>query len=218
MSYNSIVDQSEFRIEIKKSEFIGRASPAQTEAEAESFISSIKTLENRATHNCYCYSIGRQANCQRFSDDGEPSGTAGMPMLEICNQKDLRNLVIVVTRYFGGIKLGASGLIRVYRAGATGALDKAGIVRFEKFVEVRMDFPYTVLGKLDYYKNNEILFEKKRNFTDRVGLVWLIEESRLERVKSDLLEICQGDLTWEELDRHYYPEDVAKRGISAIAY
>ncbi len=216
MSYNSIVDQSEFRIEIKKSEFIGRASPAQSEEQAVGFINEIKALESRATHNCYCYSIGRQANCRRFSDDGEPSGTAGMPMLETCNRLELRNLVLVVTRYFGGIKLGASGLIRAYRAAATGALETSGIVKFEKFAEVRISFPYTVLGKLDYYKNNEIFYEKKRDFAERVGLVWLIEEGRLEKVKSNLFEICQGDLSWDELDRRFYPEDIATRGISVI--
>lgn len=211
MSYNSIVKQAEFRLLIKKSEFIGRASPVDTEQEAEKFINTIKNLEYKATHNCYCYILNEEASVMRFSDDGEPQGTAGLPMLELCKQKELQKLVLVVTRYFGGIKLGASGLIRAYRSASEGALEKAEIVKFVKHVELSIDFTYTYIGRIDYYKGENRIFERRRFFTDRVKIVWLIEERRLSNVKRDLLNICNGEINMIETGSDFYPEDLSNR-------
>ena len=103
---------------IRRSKFIGVAGPATDEAMALSLLESVKSEHKQATHHVYAYQIGENNQLQRFSDDGEPSGTAGMPVLEVIKQMDLRNVVVVVTRYFGGTLLGAGGLVRAYTEGA----------------------------------------------------------------------------------------------------
>ena len=99
---------------VEKSKFIGHAKPVQTEEEARMFVEEINQKYKDATHNVWAYTIGQSMNIQRYSDDGEPQGTAGIPTLELIKKEDLRNVVVVVTRYFGGIKLGAGGLVSEY--------------------------------------------------------------------------------------------------------
>src|SRR5699024_4890875 len=113
---------------INKSRFIGYASPVESEKSAQEFIDTIKQKHKDATHNVFAYIIGQNKNIQRYSDDGEPSGTAGIPILEMMKKEDLTDTVIVVTRYFGGIKLGAGGLVRAYIKGAKCGLESANIV------------------------------------------------------------------------------------------
>ena len=128
MSYITIRNSGEDRFEEKKSEFIGYAKRVENEEDAKAFVSEIKNLHKQATHNCFAYIIGENMNIQRYSDDGEPQGTAGIPILEVMKKSNVTDCAIVVTRYYGGVLLGTGGLNRAYTKGASIAIRAAGIV------------------------------------------------------------------------------------------
>jgi len=128
MQYKTISKEATVEMEEKKSRFIANVKPVSSEEEALEFINNIRAKYWDATHNVYAYYISGENIIQRFSDDGEPSGTAGMPVLEVIKRMELKDLVVVVTRYFGGILLGASGLVRAYSKSAALGIEAAGIV------------------------------------------------------------------------------------------
>ena len=145
--YKTVKKRAEDMFVEKKSEFIGYISPVANEEEALAFISEIKKKHADATHNCHAY-ILQSTEIARFSDDGEPSGTAGMPMLEVIKREGLTGVCIVVTRYFGGILLGAGGLVRAYAKGAKIAIDAAGICSFVPFTEFSLNCDYSDYEKI----------------------------------------------------------------------
>lgn len=130
----------------KRSEFIGLVKPVETEDEARAFIAEIKKKNYDARHNCWCYLLHEGA--ERYSDDGEPQGTAGIPMLEVFRREGVTNLVCVVTRYFGGILLGTGGLLRAYTKAAKDALDDAGISVVRRWVETEIGCSYSLLERI----------------------------------------------------------------------
>ncbi|MDZ5035113.1 YigZ family protein, partial [Clostridium perfringens] len=138
MSYITIRDFGEDEFIEKKSEFIGYAKRCESEEEAKTFIAEIKNKHKQATHNCWAYVIGENMVVQRYSDDGEPQGTAGIPILEVMKKSNVTDCAIVVTRYYGGILLGAGGLTRAYTKGASIALKAGGVV--EKVQGIRLLF------------------------------------------------------------------------------
>ena len=148
-NYKTIGDLKESEIIIQKSRFIGHAARAETEKEAIDFIEAIKAKHRNANHNCSAYIIGEHDIIQKANDDGEPSGTAGVPILEVLKKQGLKDTVIVVTRYFGGIKLGGGGLIRAYGRSASEAIAASGVVerRLHGLMAVTID--YTWLGKVE---------------------------------------------------------------------
>ena len=129
---------------INKSRFIGYAAPCETEAEALAFLQSIRTKHKDATHNCYAYIIGQNAGIMRYSDDGEPGGTAGLPMMEVLKHQGVVNCCCVVTRYFGGVLLGTGGLLRAYTAAAADALADAGISVVRRWLACEVSMPYAL--------------------------------------------------------------------------
>ena len=141
--YRTIKEYGEDEVIINKSRFIGYSSPINSEEEAIDFINLIKSKHKDATHNVYAYVFGEESNIQRFNDDGEPSGTAGIPVLEVIKKEDLRNIVVVVTRYFGGVKLGGGGLIRAYTKGAKLGIDSGIIVDMTLHIKIKISIPYT---------------------------------------------------------------------------
>jgi uncharacterized YigZ family protein len=149
--YKTILKESTVEIEEKKSRFIASAKPASSEEEALEFINYLKTRYWNATHNVYAYCIAGENIMQRFSDDGEPSGTAGMPVLEVIKRKGLQNLAVVVTRYFGGTLLGAAGLIRAYSKSASLAVEAAVIVKKQLCAEVNIMIEYPLLGRIQKF-------------------------------------------------------------------
>ena len=138
---------------VEKSTFIGYAKPIKTEEEAIEFINEIKKKHKDATHNVWAYTVGENMNIQRYSDDGEPQGTAGIPTLEVIKKEDLRDVVVVVTRYFGGVKLGAGGLVRAYTKGAKIGIEAGIVIEKVKYTEVKIKIEYTQLGRIQ----NEII-------------------------------------------------------------
>lgn len=186
-NYRTIHDQGCDEIIINKSRFIGYATPINSEEDAIEFINQIRKSHSDATHNVYAYVYGENSNIQRYSDDGEPSGTAGMPVLNVIKLEDLRNVVVVVTRYFGGIKLGAGGLVRAYTKGAKIGLDSGIIVEKVLFYEVIAEIDYTLLGKVEFEltKNNYII--KDKAYTENVTLNILCIEEDINKLKSLIL-------------------------------
>lgn len=148
-NYTTVGDSASAEILIQKSRFIGHAARAETEQQAIEFIDSIKLLHRSATHNCSAYLIGEHDSIQKANDDGEPSGTAGFPMLEVLKKQGLKDTVVVVTRYYGGIKLGSGGLIRAYGKTASAALSASGIVERKLHHLIKTSIDYTWLGKLE---------------------------------------------------------------------
>ena len=141
-SYKTVEKATEARTEVRRSLFIVSVSPAATAEEADAFVSSVRAKYPDATHNCYAYIAGAENPSVRFSDDGEPGGTAGQPMLEVLKKRGLTAVVVVVTRYFGGIKLGASGLVSAYTDSVVSGIDAAGTVTMTErsLVEVRAGY------------------------------------------------------------------------------
>ena len=165
---------------IEKSTFIGYAKPIKTEEEAIEFVNEIKKKHKDSTHNVWAYTVGKTMNIQRYSDDGEPQGTAGIPTLEVIKKEDLRDVVVVVTRYFGGVKLGAGGLVRAYTKGAKIGIDAAKVIEKVMYKEVRIKIDYNQLGKVQNEIMNMNYFVKDTIYEDNVEI---IVYSRLEEVK-----------------------------------
>lgn len=148
-NYITVGSSASAEILINKSRFIGHAARAETEAEAIAFIESIKSEHRQATHNCSAYIIGEHDSIQKANDDGEPSGTAGVPMLEVLKKQGLKDTVLVVTRYYGGIKLGGGGLIRAYGKSASEAIAASGVVERSLHHLMKVSIDYTWLGKIE---------------------------------------------------------------------
>lgn len=148
-NYYTVKENGFHEIIIQKSRFITYLARATTEEQAQAFISELKKKHHDANHNCSAYVIGERNEIQKANDDGEPSGTAGVPMLEVLKKRDLRDTVVVVTRYFGGIKLGGGGLIRAYGSSVSEALNAVGVVERIEHTVVSVNIDYTWLGKLE---------------------------------------------------------------------
>ncbi|MFT3861060.1 YigZ family protein [Micropruina sp.] len=146
---STIAARVEHEIVIKKSRFIATLVPVRSVAAADAEIAALRKRHWDAGHNCTALVVGTQADQQRSSDDGEPAGTAGVPMLEVLRHRHLTDLVAVVTRYFGGVLLGAGGLVRAYSGAVAEALDRSQLVRRERLTEVTLDVPHAEAGRLD---------------------------------------------------------------------
>ncbi|WP_066502672.1 YigZ family protein [Abyssisolibacter fermentans] len=201
--FYTINDYGYDEIIINKSRFIGYAKPANTEQEAIDFIEEIKTKHKDATHNVYGYVIGENSNIQRFSDDGEPSGTAGIPVLEVIKKENLRNTVVVVTRYFGGIKLGAGGLIRAYTKGAKIGIESAVIVEKVLYKKILFRINYSLLGKV----KNELLrlnyYIEDITYDDAVNIFVLCDINDVDRLKNNVIDVTNAQVDISEIDEQY---------------
>lgn len=203
--YRTIFSYGEDEIIINKSRFIGYAKPINTEEEAIDFIEEIREKHRDATHNVYAYVFGENSNIQRFSDDGEPSGTAGIPALEVLKKEELRNVVVVITRYFGGIKLGGGGLIRAYTKGAKIGIDAGVIVDMVLHRGISFQVDYNQYGKIENflmtneYVTSDIIFEHL------VTILLYVSIDELDRFKNTITDLTSGDAIIAELDDMYLP-------------
>ena len=170
----------------KKSKFISYVQPVYSEEEALQFLSTIRKKHYDATHNCYAYILGEAMNIQRSSDDGEPSGTAGVPILEVLKKEEITNSIVIVTRYFGGIMLGAGGLIRAYTEGAARGIKAAGTAIVQPFAVHQLKLDYSLLSKLQYeISRKEYIIENieyRENVIMRVLTALELKEAFIEDV------------------------------------
>ena len=175
----------------KKSRFIGFIAPVTTEEEAVAFINSIREKHREATHNVYAYVL-RDRQLQRFSDDGEPQGTAGRPVLEVLLREQLVDVAVVVTRYFGGVLLGAGGLVRAYTQGAKCAVDAAEVLHMCPAVELELNVDYSFYGKLTYLLPSYGAVVRDTRFGQEVAVTLLLRQERLPRLEKELRELSSG--------------------------
>lgn len=183
-----------FEEEIKKSRFICHLKRVTSEEEARESITSIKKQHHKANHNVSAFTIGEHQEIQRSSDDGEPSGTAGVPMLDILKKRELTNLVAVVTRYFGGIKLGAGGLIRAYAGSVNHAIDAVGLVKIVEQTQLDLHMDYGLFDNVSRYLATAGLAIADSVFTDRVVISIFADTADIEQLKLDLIEQFHGKL------------------------
>jgi len=198
MSYYTIKEASKAEFKEKKSIFIGHAKRVESEDEAKEFIQNIKGQHKEARHNVYAYIIGENRMIQRYSDDGEPHGTGGIPMLEVIKKSELTDVVVVVTRYFGGILLGTGGLARAYSKGASLAIKGAGVVEKVKGIHLEIVIEYEQLGKVQHICAESNTYIEDIEYTDKVKIKILCEFSNLEKLKSQITEVTSGTGMFKE--------------------
>lgn len=198
--YKTILEQAEAEISEKKSRFIATVRPVKTEEQARAFIEEMKKKYWDATHNVFAYQIGERNEIQRFSDDGEPQGTAGMPILNVLKGEDVKDTAIVVTRYFGGTLLGTGGLVRAYGKSAKEGLLAAGIAELILYCRYRVTVPYTESGKVQYEILQAGYVLHDTIYTDQVQFVVLVEADVAEQFEQQMTDILKGKQATEKTD------------------
>lgn len=217
-SYLTVKGYGEHEIVIQKSRFIAYIQRAVTEEEAQEFIQKIKKMNWNATHNCSAYMVGENNQFQKANDDGEPSGTAGVPMLEVLKKKNLQDTVVVVTRYFGGIKLGAGGLIRAYSKATSEGIKHVGIVERKRMRKMTTVIDYPWLGKVENAFRSSIYEIQDIAYLDRVQISTYVDIGKEDTFKKWVTEltngqgeIVDGDTLYVEIpvsdSRNFLPED-----------
>lgn len=202
MSYKTIRSRCEASFIEKKSEFIGYLCPVTTEQEATDFINEIRAMHRKATHNCYAY-ILRDNNTARHSDDGEPGGTAGVPIYDVLNKTGVTDIACVVTRYFGGIMLGAGGLVRAYSKGASIALEAADIMTMEIADSLKITADYTYYGNITAIASEYEAIIRNTEYTDNVSVFLDVKSELTDKLKEKLIDKCNGRVEIEFLDKGY---------------
>jgi uncharacterized YigZ family protein len=194
-------------VTIQKSRFIGYVRRTETEEAAQAFIQEIKKKHHDATHNCSAYMIGAHDQIQKANDDGEPSGTAGIPMLEVLKKQGLKDTAVVVTRYFGGIKLGAGGLIRAYGSTTSQAIRTTGIVKRQLMQGFSITADYTMLGKLENELRNSAHILEGINYMEQVDFSVYVKKGNEQNftdwiidMTNNQAEVRTTDLKYVEID------------------
>lgn len=191
MNYLTISENAKASFIEKRSEFIGYISPVKTNDEAVAFINSIKAEHRKAKHNVYAY-ILREDNISRYSDDGEPQGTAGVPVLDVLKKRGLTDVCVVVTRYFGGILLGGGGLVRAYSHAASLACDAAHIMDMCLCHRLKITADYGMYGKISYLLPNYETITVNSDFGSDVVLEILVLSEKLDALTKELTEVTNG--------------------------
>lgn len=190
--FKTIKENGTSEEEIKKSRFICHVKRVETEEEAREFITKIKKEHYKANHNCSCFIVGERADIKRSSDDGEPSGTAGVPMLTVLENNELTNVVAVVTRYFGGIKLGAGGLIRAYTESVAKAIREIGLVIVKEQVGITTTLTYAQYQEFANWCGKHDLEEFNPQFLTEVEVTVYCDEEKVKELLADLEEFYRG--------------------------
>ncbi|MQS88991.1 YigZ family protein [Companilactobacillus mishanensis] len=202
-NFKTIAHTDSYEKDIKKSKFIVHLAQTNSEQEANEFIAKIKKQESSATHNCHAFIVQENVLIERMSDDGEPSGTAGSPILNVLQQQEMSNVTAVVTRYFGGIKLGAGGLIRAYSSTTAEGIKEMGLVENRLQQGYHLNIPYHLYDKFENYANNsKILLENKQFSTDVTVDVFLDLETQNEIIQ-DITDQFQNQIKFEKTDQAF---------------
>mgnify|MGYP000252659948 FL=1 len=207
MEFRTIKEDGQVQEEIKKSRFICHIKRVTTEEEAREFIQDVKKEHYKATHNCSAFILGERSEMKRSSDDGEPSGTAGVPMLGVLENHQLTNVCAVVTRYFGGIKLGAGGLIRAYASSVALAIKEIGSVHIKEQLGLRLTLSYSQYQELPNFLKANHLQEQDTSFTEQVQTTIFVDKDDKESVIEELIELFNGkvDITDQGLRKIEVP-------------
>ncbi|UQS86988.1 YigZ family protein [Nicoliella spurrieriana] len=219
-TYLTVKTSGSNEIDIKKSRFIGSVKRVKTEAEAKEFVAQIIEENKSATHNCFAYMVGQDDHIQRKSDNGEPSGTAGLPILDAIKLKQLHDVAVVVTRYFGGIKLGAGGLIRAYSNATTEAINKVGVVERILQTKINIEIEYSLLEQLKYFLEQSDIYIDDIQYGADVTVVVAVPADQIEGFKKQVIEllndrakISTGDQEYFEVDYHQGKDRYKKGSI-----
>lgn len=195
-NYKTIKEPIISEFKVKKSKFIGYIVPVSKVEEAEEFVERIRKKHYDARHNVPVYLLGPDYKVQKYSDDGEPSKTAGYPILEMLKNEGITNIAVVVTRYFGGVKLGTGGLVRAYTKSVRLALDEASIVERKLYNKISFEIDYTLHGKLVNYIQNDIDIEiDEEVFTDKVKIKLFIKPEKFDKINKDLTNMTSGSIS-----------------------
>ncbi|EUB24849.1 YigZ family protein [Streptococcus constellatus] len=194
MEFRTIKEDGQVQEEIKKSRFICHIKRVTTEDEARNFIQAVKKEHYKATHNCSAFILGERSEMKRSSDDGEPSGTAGVPMLGVLENHQLTNVCAVVTRYFGGIKLGAGGLIRAYSSNVALAIKEIGIVHIKEQLGLRIALSYSQYQELPNFLKANHLQEQDTSFTEQVQTTIFVDKDDKDSIIEELIELFNGKI------------------------
>ncbi|HZW67926.1 MAG TPA: YigZ family protein [Pseudogracilibacillus sp.] len=207
--YYTIKQSGSHEVIIQRSRFIGHLSRAYSEEEAQAFINKIQKEHHNASHNCFAYIIGEQDQFQKANDDGEPSGTAGIPMLEVLKKLSLKNSVIVITRYFGGVKLGAGGLIRAYSSVTSDTIKEIGAVKRSLMQGFTVQIEYPLLGKVENHLQGSTHIIEHIDYLENVILHVYVSLDQQASFKDELINITNDQVTISESDQRYVEENIS---------
>lgn len=210
MNYFTVSEPAEASFIEKKSEFIGYIAPVKTNEEAVEFINSIKAKHRKARHNVYAYVL-REDNISRYSDDGEPQGTGGVPVLDVLLKRGLTDVCVVVTRYFGGILLGGGGLVRAYSHAASIACDAAKIMNMCVCRLLKITSDYNMYGKIAYLLPNYETITLSSDFGTDVTIEVLVLSEKTEALINELTDITNGAVTVEDFGERYHDFSSVKK-------
>ncbi len=202
MEYLTLAKSIEHEVVIQKSRFIGLTYPLVSEGEISLYLEDARERYPNASHYCYGAVIGLDGMLQRFSDDGEPGGTAGMPILQVLLQRNLKNALVVVVRYFGGIKLGAGGLVRAYSRTTSEAVNEAGIIRMILSSRAIVSINYNLLGSVEHFLHQPGVLIQELNYGEKVD-IHLLSNHDWDELAGRLIDLCSGNLEIEKLDSVY---------------
>ena len=202
-SYRTVRKEGCGEYEVKRSRFLCYAAPVRSQDEAAAFIASIKQKHWDARHNCSAY-ILREGGVKRFSDDGEPQGTAGMPILDVLEKSEVTDVCVVITRYFGGILFGAGGLVRAYSHSAALALEAGEIITMVKCAECELTCDYTLYGRIPALIAEHAGKETGTDFTDSVTVRFRLPEDEVDAFQAQLTEYSSGRYSVDLLGSGFY--------------
>ncbi len=204
-AYKTLLKEGNAEFVINKSRFIGYGCPCETEEEALEFIRRIQKMHRDATHNCYAYVIGKNSGIMRYSDDGEPGGTAGMPILDVIRRRGVVNCAVVVTRYFGGVLLGAGGLVRAYAQGSKTALDASGVITMTFSDRYLVEVDYSTWQRLDHFLKGAPVLVEQTSFETSVVTTLLLRSSDRDAVLEGISRLSDGKAECLYEESVYYP-------------
>lgn len=202
--YKILIEGAEGEIVEKKSRFIATIRPVQNEEEAQSFIDEMKKKYWDARHNCSAFVIGERGEVTRCSDDGEPSGTAGRPMLEVLTGEGIKNIAVVVTRYFGGVLLGTGGLVRAYQSAVKEALKLCVVGRMCYGITYRVKTDYNGIGKIQYCLSENEITKVDTVYKEDVEVCFTVEEEKAGRIIKAITEATAGKATITEENKGFF--------------
>ena len=203
--YKTLLKAASEEFIVNKSRFIGHGAPCETEEEALAFLARIRQKHKDATHNCYAYIIGLNAGIMRYSDDGEPGGTAGMPIIEVMKARGVVNCAVVVTRYFGGVLLGAGGLVRAYAQGSKVALDAAGVVVMERSARHLVEVDYSTWQRLEYFLRSAPVIIEHTEFGASVVCTLMVRRRDEDALLAEITRVTDARAETLPDGELYYP-------------